>query len=339
MTSKTKPTDPYAKAGVNIKKGNELVESIKASVNRTHDHRVLGGIGGFAGLFQLGSKYKNPVLVGCTDGVGTKVALSQAHNTIHLIGQDLVAMCVNDMVTCGAEPLFFLDYFAASKLEPKSTAKIIKGIANACEKSSCALLGGETAEMPGHYAKDNFDLAGFSVGVVEKTKLIDGKGIKSGHVLLGVESSGPHSNGYSLIRSILKKHTAPDSIMRTLLKPTHLYPAPILELIKKTNVKGMAHITGGGLTENIPRILKKGLIADVNLSSWKFPKAFQWLQEKGKISQSDMLRIFNCGIGMVCILDKAEVEKAKKILSRHKLRTFEVGSIVKGSLKEQIQYN
>ena len=339
MTSKTKPTDPYAKAGVNIQKGNELVESIKASVNRTHDRRVLGGIGGFAGLFQLGSRYKNPILVGCTDGVGTKVALSQAHNTMHLIGQDLVAMCVNDMVTCGAEPLFFLDYFAASKLEPKSTAKIVKGIANACEKSSCALLGGETAEMPGHYAKDNFDLAGFSVGVVEKTKLIDGKGIKSGHVLLGVESSGPHSNGYSLIRSILKKHTAPDSIMRTLLKPTHLYPTPILELIKKTNVKGMAHITGGGLTENIPRILKKGLIADVNLSSWKFPKAFQWLQEKGKISQSDMLRIFNCGIGMVCILDKAEVEMAKKILSRHKLRTFEVGSIVKGSLKEQIQYN
>jgi len=339
MTSKTKPTDPYAKAGVNIEKGNELVESIKASVNRTHDRRVLGGIGGFAGLFQLGSKYKNPILVGCTDGVGTKVALSQAHNTMHLIGQDLVAMCVNDMVTCGAEPLFFLDYFAASKLEPKSTAKIVKGIASACKKSSCALLGGETAEMPGHYAKDNFDLAGFSVGVVEKAKLIDGKSIKSGDVLLGVESSGPHSNGYSLIRSILKKHTAPDSIMRTLLKPTHLYPTPILELIKKTNVKGMAHITGGGLTENIPRILKKGLIADVNLSSWKFPKAFQWLQEKGKISQSDMLRIFNCGIGMVCILDKAEVEMAKKILSRHKLRTFEVGSIVKGSLKEQIQYN
>ena len=339
MTSKTKPTDPYAKAGVNIKKGNELVESIKVSVNRTHDRRVLGGIGGFAGLFQLGSKYKNPILVGCTDGVGTKVALSQAHNTIHLIGQDLVAMCVNDMVTCGAEPLFFLDYFAASKLEPKSTAKIVKGIASACEKSSCALLGGETAEMPGHYAKDNFDLAGFSVGVVEKTKLIDGKSIKSGHVLLGVESSGPHSNGYSLIRSILKKHRAPDPIMRTLLKPTHLYPTPILELIKKTNVKGMAHITGGGLTENIPRILKKGLIADVNLSSWKFPKAFQWLQEKGKISQSDMLRIFNCGIGMVCILDKAEVEKAKKVLSAHKLRTFEIGSIIKGSLKEQIQYN
>ena len=338
MTSKTKPTDPYAKAGVNIEKGNELVESIKASVNATHDRRVLGGIGGFAGLFQLGSKYKNPVLVGCTDGVGTKVALSQAYNKTHLTGQDLVAMCVNDMVTCGAKPLFFLDYFAASKLEPKVTAKIVKGIANACKKSNCALLGGETAEMPGHYAKDNFDLAGFSVGVVEKTSLIDGKGIKPGHVLLGIESSGPHSNGYSLIRSILKKHKPPEPIMRVLLKPTHLYPAPVLELIKKTNVKGMAHITGGGLTENIPRILKSGLIAEINLSSWKFPKAFQWLQEKGKISQSDMLRIFNCGIGMVCILDKADVLKAKKVLSNHKLRSYEIGSIIKGDLKEQIQY-
>ena len=339
MTTMTKHTDPYAKAGVNIEKGNELVHSIKASVNKTHDRRVLGGIGGFAGLFQLGSKYKNPVLVGCTDGVGTKVALSQAHDKTHLTGQDLVAMCVNDMVTCGAEPLFFLDYFAASKLEPKSTAKIVKGIANACKKSNCALLGGETAEMPGHYAKNNFDLAGFSVGVVEKENIIDGKKIKSGHILLGVESSGPHSNGYSLIRSILKKHKAPKAIMQVLLKPTHLYPTPVLELIKKTNVKGMAHITGGGLTENIPRILKKGLIADIDLSTWKFPKAFLWLQEKGKISTSDMLRIFNCGIGMVCVLDKKEISKAQKILSAHKLRSFEIGKITKGSLQERIQYN
>ena len=339
MTSKTKPTDPYAKAGVNIEKGNELVDSIKLSVNATHDRRVLGGIGGFAGLFQLGSKYKNPVLVGCTDGVGTKVALSQAHNKTHLTGQDLVAMCVNDMVTCGAEPLFFLDYFAASKIEPKSTAKIVKGIAKACKKSNCALLGGETAEMPGHYAKNNFDLAGFSVGVVEKADLIDGKGIKPGHILLGVESSGPHSNGYSLIRSILKKHSAPEKILQVLLKPTHLYPTPVLELIKKTNVKGMAHITGGGLTENIPRILKKGLVANVDLAAWKFPRAFLWLQEKGKISTSDMLRIFNCGIGMVCILDKKDVLKAQKILSAHKLRSFKIGTITKGSLQEQIQYN
>ena len=339
MTSKTKPTDPYAKAGVNIEKGNELVDIIKASVNKTHDRRVLGGIGGFAGLFQLGSKYKNPVLVGCTDGVGTKVALYQAHNKTHLTGQDLVAMCVNDMVTCGAEPLFFLDYFAASKLEPKSTAKIVKGIAKACKKSNCALLGGETAEMPGHYAKNNFDLAGFSVGVVEKNKVIDGKKIKPGQILLGVESSGPHSNGYSLIRSILNKHKAPEKILQVLLKPTHLYPAPVLELIKKTNVKGMANITGGGLTENIPRILKKGLVANVDLTAWKFPKAFLWLQEKGKISTLDMLRIFNCGIGMVCILDKEEISKAQKIFSAHKLRTFEIGTITKGSLQEQIQYS
>ena len=339
MTSKTKPTDPYAKAGVNIEKGNELVNSIKTSVNKTHDRRVLGGIGGFAGLFQLGSKYKNPVLVGCTDGVGTKVALSQAYNKTHLTGQDLVAMCVNDMVTCGAEPLFFLDYFAASKLEPKSTAKIVKGIAKACKKSNCALLGGETAEMPGHYAKNNFDLAGFSVGVVEKNNVIDGRKIKPGHILLGVESSGPHSNGYSLIRSILKKHKAPEKILQVLLKPTHLYPASVLELIKKTNVKGMAHITGGGLTENIPRILKKGLVANVDLTAWKLPKAFLWLQEKGKISTSDMLRIFNCGIGMVCILDKKEISKAQKIFSAHKLRTFEIGTITKGSLQEKIQYS
>ena len=339
MTNKTKPTDPYAKAGVNIEKGNELVKSIKASVNATHDRRVLGGIGGFAGLFQLGSEYKNPILVGCTDGVGTKVALSQAHNKLHLTGQDLVAMCVNDMVTCGAEPLFFLDYFATSKLEPESTAKIVKSIAKACKKSGCALLGGETAEMPGHYTKNNFDLAGFSVGVVEKNKLIDGKSIKPKDILLGIESSGPHSNGYSLIRSIIKKHKVPESIMQALLKPTHLYPVPILELIKKVNVKGMAHITGGGLTENIPRILECGLVADVNLLSWQFPKAFKWLQEKGKISHADMLRIFNCGIGMVCIINKADLSKAQRILSRHKLCAFEIGSIIKGNLKEQIQYH
>ena len=338
MTSKTKPTDPYTKAGVNIEKGNELIKSIKASVNATHDKRVLGGIGGFAGLFQLGSKYKNPILVGCTDGVGTKVALSQTYNKIHLTGQDLVAMCVNDMITCGAEPLFFLDYFAASKLEPRSTAKIVKGIAKACKKSNCALLGGETAEMPGHYAKNNFDLAGFSVGVVEKSKLIDGKSIKPGNILLGIESSGPHSNGYSLIRSIIKKHQPPESILKALLKPTHLYTLPILELIKKINVKGMAHITGGGLTENIPRILKSELVANVNLSSWQLPKAFKWLQEQGRISQAEMLRIFNCGIGMVCIIDQADLVKAQKVLSNHKLRTFEIGSIIKGNLKEQIQY-
>jgi len=338
MTNKLKPIDPYAAAGVDIEIGNALIESIKDSVNATHDKRVLGGIGGFAGLFELGNKYKNPVLVGCTDGVGTKVALSQANNKISSIGQDLVAMCVNDMVTCGADPLFFLDYFAASKLEPKSTAKIIKGIANACKLSNCALLGGETAEMPGHYAGENFDLAGFSVGVVEKSQLIDGKKIKAGQVLLAIESSGPHSNGYSLIRAIIKKKKPSQSIVNALLKPTHLYPSAIKELIKKIDVKGMAHITGGGLTENIPRIIKKGMLAEINLSSWKFPKIFQWLQDSGKISQMDMLRIFNCGVGMICVLDQKDISKAQAILKGYKFKSFPIGLIKKSNSPTQIEF-
>ena len=338
MTNKLKPTDPYAAAGVNIEAGNTFVDSIKKSVNATHDKRVLGGIGGFAGLFQLGSKYKNPVLVGCTDGVGTKVALSQANNKTDSIGQDLVAMCVNDMVTCGAEPLFFLDYFAASKLEPKSHAQIVKSIAKACKLSNCALLGGETAEMPGHYVGNNYDLAGFSVGVVEKSKLIDGKKIKPGQVLLAIESSGPHSNGYSLIRSIVKKKKPPQSIVNALLKPTHLYPKAIKELASKIDVKGMAHITGGGLTENIPRILKNGLVAKIDLAAWKFPKIFQWLQDSGKISQMDMLRIFNCGVGMVCVLDPKDAIKAQKILKKNNFKSFVLGAINKSQSVTKIEY-
>jgi phosphoribosylformylglycinamidine cyclo-ligase len=338
MTNKVKPKDPYAKSGVSIDAGNNLVESIKASVNATHDKRVLGGIGGFAGLFELGGSYKNPILVGCTDGVGTKVSLSQAHHTTHSIGQDLVAMCVNDMVTCGAKPLFFLDYFAASKLEPSSAAKIVKSIAKACKRSDCALLGGETAEMPGHYVGNNFDLAGFSVGVIEKSQLIDGKKIKAGQVILAIESSGPHSNGYSLIRSIIKKKKPPPPIMNALLKPTHLYPRAILELIKKVDVKGMAHITGGGLTENIPRIIKKGLKAQVQLSAWKLPKVFRWVQDSGKISNSDMLRIFNCGIGMICILEPRDVKKAQMLLKRHKFKSFQLGTIQKSDSPSQIEY-
>ena len=253
-------------------------------------------------------------------------------------GQDLVAMCVNDMVTCGAEPLFFLDYFAASKLEPKSHAQIVKSIAKACSLSSCALLGGETAEMPGHYVGKNYDLAGFSVGVVEKSKLIDGKKIKSGQVLLGIESSGPHSNGYSLIRAIVKKKKPPQSIVNALLKPTHLYPTAIKELTKKIDVKGISHITDGGLTENIPRILKNGLLAKIDLGAWKFPKIFQWLQDSGKISQMDMLKIFNCGVGMVCVLDPKDVIKAQKILKTNGFKSFLIGSINKSKSDSKIEY-
>ena len=333
MTSKTKPTDPYAKAGVNIEKGNELVNSIKTSVNKTHDRRVLGGIGGFAGLFQLGSKYKNPVLVGCTDGVGTKVALSQAHNKTHLTGQDLVAMCVNDMVTCGAEPLFFLDYFAASKLEPKSTAKIVKGIAKACKKSNCALLGGETAEMPGHYVGKNFDLAGFSVGCVEKANIISGDTIEEGNVLIGIESSGPHSNGFSLIRKIIKESSMKENdlnkITELALKPTHLYPNLIMQLINQFKINGMAHITGGGLTENIPRSLPKHLAVEIYLDSWQLPEIFRWLQDNGNITQDDMLRIFNCGIGMGLVVNEDISENVKLEIKNNAFECFDIGKVIK----------
>ena len=330
MTNKSNPNDPYAKAGVNIDDGNALVKLIKSSVNATHNKSVMGGIGGFAGLYELNHQLKKPTLVACTDGVGTKVALSKKYNTLGSVGQDLVAMCVNDMAACGATPLFFLDYFASSKLELKETATIIKGIAKACKKTNMALLGGETAEMPGHYTKGNFDLAGFAVGVVDKSKIITGKKIKTNHVILGIESSGPHSNGYSLIRKILSRHKPPLSVLKTLLKPTRLYTSLVNDVVKKNiNVSGIANITGGGITENIPRIIPKHLAAEIDLNGWKFPKAFQWLQEKGKISNQDMLRIFNCGIGLAAILPLSEVKSFENLASKYKFKTHQIGKIVK----------
>ena len=330
MTNKSNPNDPYAKAGVNIDDGNALIKLIKSSVNATHNKSVMGGIGGFAGLYELNHQLKKPTLVACTDGVGTKVALSKKYNTLGSVGQDLVAMCVNDMAACGASPLFFLDYFASSKLELKETATIIKGIAKACKKTNMALLGGETAEMPGHYTKGNFDLAGFAVGVVDKSKIIGGKKIKTNHVILGIESSGPHSNGYSLIRKILSRHKPPLSVLKTLLKPTRLYTSLVNDVVKKNiNVSGIANITGGGITENIPRIIPKHLAAEIDLNGWKFPKAFQWLQEKGKISNQDMLRIFNCGIGLAAILPLSEVKSFENLASKYKFKTHQIGKIVK----------
>ena len=329
MTNKSNPNDPYAKAGVNIDDGNTLIKLIKSSVNDTHNKSVMGGIGGFAGLYELNHQLKKPMLVACTDGVGTKVSLSKKYNTLGSVGQDLVAMCVNDMASCGAPPLFFLDYFASSKLELKETATIIKGIAKACKKTNMALLGGETAEMPGHYTKGNFDLAGFAVGVVEKSKIISGKKIKTNHVILGIESSGPHSNGYSLIRKILSRHKPPSSVLKTLLKPTYLYTSLVNDVVKKNvKVSGIANITGGGITENIPRIIPKHLAANIDLNGWKFPKAFQWLKEKGKISNEDMLRIFNCGIGLAIILPLSEVKLLKNLTSKYKFKTHQIGKIV-----------
>ncbi len=340
MTNKSNPNDPYAKAGVNIDDGNALIKLIKSSVNATHNKSVMGGIGGFAGLYELNHQLNKPTLVACTDGVGTKVTLSKKYNTLGSVGQDLVAMCVNDMASCGATPLFFLDYFASSKLELMETATVIKGIAKACKKTNMALLGGETAEMPGHYTKGNFDLAGFAVGLVDKSKIISGKKIKTNHVILGIESSGPHSNGYSLIRKILSRHKPPSSVLKMLLKPTHLYTSLVSDVVKKNiKVSGIANITGGGITENIPRIIPKHLAADIDLNGWKFPKAFQWLQEKGKISNEDMLRIFNCGIGLAIILPLSEVKSLENLASKYKFKTHRIGKIVKRTQGELTYLN
>jgi phosphoribosylformylglycinamidine cyclo-ligase len=333
MTKEIIENDPYKLAGVDITAGNDLVDKIKNDVASSHNQNVLGNIGGFAGMYELNKDYIEPVMVACTDGVGTKVALAQENNQIEGIGQDLVAMCVNDLIVCGAKPLFFLDYFASSKLEVEEASKIIKNISEACKNSGCALLGGETAEMPGHYVGKNFDLAGFSVGCVEKEKIINGKNIKEGDILIGIESSGPHSNGFSLIRKIIKDSSAKDDelekIIKLALKPTHLYPNIIMRLVEKFSIHGMAHITGGGLTENIPRSLPKNLSAEISLTSWELPEIFKWLQEKGCISNDDLFRIFNCGIGMVLLVDESISEEIKSDIKDSGFDCYSIGRVVK----------
>ena len=333
MTKEIIENDPYKLAGVDITAGNDLVDKIKNDVATSHNQNVLGNIGGFAGMYELDKDYIEPVMVACTDGVGTKVALAQENNQIEFIGQDLVAMCVNDLIVCGAKPLFFLDYFASSKLEVEEASKIIKNISEACKNSGCALLGGETAEMPGHYVGKNFDLAGFSVGCVEKEKIINGKKIKEGDILIGIESSGPHSNGFSLIRKIIKDSSAKEDelkkIIKLALKPTHLYPNIILRLIEKFSIHGMAHITGGGLTENIPRSLPQDLSAEISLASWELPEIFIWLQERGSISNNDLLRIFNCGIGMVLLVDESISEEIKSDIKDSGFDCYNIGRVVR----------
>ena len=333
MTKEIIENDPYKLAGVDITAGNDLVDKIKNDVATSHNQNVLGNIGGFAGMYELDKDYIEPVMVACTDGVGTKVALAQENNQIEFIGQDLVAMCVNDLIVCGAKPLFFLDYFASSKLEVEEASKIIKNISEACKNSGCALLGGETAEMPGHYVGKNFDLAGFSVGCVEKEKIINGTKIKEGDILIGIESSGPHSNGFSLIRKIIKDSSAKEDelkkIIKLALKPTHLYPNIILRLIEKFSIHGMAHITGGGLTENIPRSLPQDLSAEISLASWELPEIFIWLQERGSISNNDLLRIFNCGIGMVLLVDESISEEIKSDIKDSGFDCYNIGRVVR----------
>jgi phosphoribosylformylglycinamidine cyclo-ligase len=319
----------YRDAGVDMDAGDALVEAIKPFARRTMRPEVLAGIGGFGALCGIPKKFKRPVLVSGTDGVGTKLKLAFELNKHDTVGIDLVAMSVNDVLVQGAEPLFFLDYFACGKLEQGVAAQVIKGIARGCELAGCALIGGETAEMPGMYPEGEYDLAGFCVGVVEKDRILNGKSIKAGDAILGLASSGPHSNGYSLIRKIISL-SAPSS-MEAVFAPTRIYVKPVLKLLKKVPVKGLAHITGGGLTGNVPRILPKKTRAVIQHASWPRPEVFQWLQRAGNIADDEMHRVFNCGIGMVAVVAQADVKRAVATLRASGETVYEIGAIEKFS--------
>ncbi len=331
MTKEIIENDPYKLAGVDIDAGNSLVEEIKKSVAASHNKNVLDNIGGFAGMYELEKDIENPVLVACTDGVGTKVSLAQQYNDLSGIGQDLVAMCVNDLIVCGAKPLFFLDYYASSKLDVNEATTVVKSIADACIKSDCALLGGETAEMPGHYINNNFDLAGFSVGCVSKNKIIKNDNVMCGNVLIGIESSGPHSNGFSLIRKIIKESKVNEEektkIAKRCLEPTILYPKLIMDLISNFKINSLSHITGGGLTENLPRSMPDNLYAEIDTNSWEMPSIFKWLKENGNISDDDMHRIFNCGIGMVLFVNEDEELNISSRIKELKMNSFVIGKV------------
>ncbi len=328
----------YRDAGVDIDAGDSLVENIKPYAKRTMRPGVLAGIGGFGALFQVPRGYKEPVLVSGTDGVGTKLKLAFELKRHDTVGIDLVAMSVNDILTLGAEPLFFLDYYACGKLDVKSATHVVKGIAAGCEQAGCALIGGETAEMPGMYPAGEYDLAGFAVGVVEKSKIIDGKNIRPGDVILGLASNGAHSNGYSLIRKIistrgvkLSTKVGGRSLKDLILAPTRIYVKPVLALAKKVPLKGLAHITGGGLVENIPRVLSAGLSARIDKNAWPMPPLFGWLQQQGNVADAEMHRVFNCGIGMIIVVDAKHAAKAQALLARAGERTWRIGEVVRRS--------
>ncbi len=324
----------YRDAGVDIEAGDALVEQIKPFAKRTMRPEVLAGIGGFGSLFEMPSKFKNPVLVSGTDGVGTKLKLAFELNKHDTVGIDLVAMSVNDILVQGAEPLFFLDYFACGKLEVGTAAQVIKGIAEGCEQSGCALVGGETAEMPGMYPAGEYDLAGFAVGCVDKENIINGTTIAEGDVVLGLASSGAHSNGYSFIRKLidqsgidLESDFEGKKFKDVVMAPTRIYVKPLLNLIATLPVKGMAHITGGGITENIPRVLPQGLTAEIKKHSWVMPPLFKWLQAQGNVTDSEMYKTFNCGIGMAVIVAQQHAAQAQKLLQDMGETVFEIGHI------------
>lgn len=332
----------YKDSGVDIDAGNRSVTLIKDSVKATYRPEVLGDLGSFGGLFALNTgKYKEPVLVSGTDGVGTKLRLAFMLGRHDTIGQDAVAMCVNDILVQGAEPLFFLDYLAVGKLDPEQVADVVKGVANACRESGCALIGGETAEMSGFYAEGEYDIAGFAVGAVEKSKLITSEKVREGDVILGLPSSGVHSNGYSLVRKIcfdrkgFKGDEYIEELGRTigeeLLTPTRLYPKACLPLIEKFDIHGMVHITGGGFYENIPRALPEGMAAEIDSSAWPMLPIFRLLQQWGNVDWKEMYRTFNMGIGMILIAGADEAEKIKAHLAGAGETVYEIGRVVKGN--------
>jgi len=334
----------YRDAGVDIDAGNAVVERIKPLVKRSFRPEVMGGLGGFGALFDLSGKYREPVLVSGTDGVGTKLKLAQQLGRHATIGIDLVGMCVNDVLVQGAEPLFFLDYFATGKLDVDTTVAVVGGIARGCELSGCALIGGETAEMPDMYPPGEYDLAGFCVGAVEKSVLLDGSRVRVGDVLIGIASSGPHANGYSLIRRILDRAGRPleldlggVTLADALMEPTRLYVKPVLELLRRHPINAMAHITGGGLSENIIRVVPDGLGLRIDASSWRLPPVFDWLQREGAVADQEMWRTFNCGIGFVLIASADACASIEQSLDAHELAHWRIGEVVASAGSERVR--
>ena len=339
MSGQSKNGITYADAGVDIDAGNALVERIKPAAKRTNRPGVMSGLGGFGALFDLkGAGYEDPILVAATDGVGTKLRIAIDTGHVDGVGIDLVAMCVNDLVCQGAEPLFFLDYFATGKLDTDTAARIIEGIATGCEKSGCALIGGETAEMPGMYPPGDFDLAGFAVGAMERGHELPA-GVVEGDVLLGLASDGVHSNGYSLVRRLVEQSGlnwesecpfAEGTLGAALLTPTRLYVRPVLEAVRSGGVHALAHITGGGLTENLPRVLPDGLGATIDLDSWELPGVFGWMAETGGMAESEMLKTFNCGIGMILAVAADKADEIAKMLGEAGETVARIGTVVPG---------
>lgn len=342
MSTDTQKSISYKDAGVDIDAGNALVERIKGTAKRTHRPEVLGGLGGFGALCELPTRYREPVLVSGTDGVGTKLRLAMDLKKHDTIGIDLVAMCVNDLVVCGAEPLFFLDYYATGKLNVDIAADVVHGIGEGCLQAGAALVGGETAEMPGMYEGEDYDLAGFCVGVAEKSDVIDGTNVQPGQALIGLASSGPHSNGYSLIRKIIEVTDADlnqmidgQPLANALMAPTRIYVKSVLKLIAQLPVHAISHITGGGLQENLPRVLPEKAKAVVDLNSWKRPEVFNWLQRGGNVEEYEMYRTLNCGVGMILVVDQDNAQAAIDLLNAEGETAWQIGSIAEADAEEE----